>query len=53
MDKVIAMIWFVSSAFFFYAGVTASNINFMMALIFLFFGAVCIAGSIWFVRKEF
>ena len=50
VDKTIALIWFISAAFFFYAGVSASN---LIGTIFIFFAAICIAGSFWMVRRDF
>jgi hypothetical protein len=51
-DKLIGLVCFIGAALFFYAGVAASDFNFIITSVFLILGVICIVSSIFFIRKE-
>jgi hypothetical protein len=44
--------FFIGAISFFFAGVAASPVNFILSTVLLAFAAVCVGVSLWFIRKK-
>jgi hypothetical protein len=52
MDKMTGLGFFIGAISFFFTGVAASPVNFILSTVLLAFAAACICASLWFIRKK-
>ena len=52
IDKLTGLACFIGANILFYAGISATCINFIAASLCMVLGAACILMSLWFMRKE-